>query len=422
MSSNDVPVHYGWLLVPPQAKILLKKTWTQKYCLLFKASKFGIERLEIYDDEVKSKAFKPKIITLENCVKLCKSHTCFTIVTKSGEYEFGATTDKSLTEWLDAIQSVAFPTASATSLVEDNDLYCSFTEGIFSVKLFETDASQRCHLQPKEYTLMLTAIAIQLRDIIDNKLLFTWPYQYVRRYGYSNGKFTFEAGRKCDSGEGTFHFEYSNEQEIFRCVTNKIKSMKQLIRSDSMPMLDCDKQLQQAVSSMEARSRSPMPPQIISRLAPEIPPKKPPRKHLSKNDYDEVETRSNAWVTLGTSEITHDEAESSRVVTQSECESDSEYDYDRLNFLGSTNRLHMSYKQVSKGGSSSNVSTPGAGVHPALISFNEYDEVGTANMSIRPADDSYLGYATVRKVENDAINHKSINDTEYAIISKPKRV
>lgn len=147
-----------------------------------------------------------------------KTPTSFCITTQTGSLDFGVTSEQYMTEWLSAIQGVAFPDEASqiTSIEEDNDLYCSSGEGIFNVKLHPSPASIRCGLESKNYTLVLTSTAIQLRNIMDNRLLFTWPYCFIRRYGYKSGKFTFEAGRKCESGEGTFFLEHSNQQEIFR--------------------------------------------------------------------------------------------------------------------------------------------------------------------------------------------------------------
>ena len=203
------------------------------------------------------------------------------------------------------------------------------------MNLVPSEASTRCKLEPGPYTLVVASAAIQLRDSLDHHLLFTWPYRYIRRYGYREGKFTFEAGRKCDTGEGAFHLEHSNQQEIFRCLSSKMKSMRKLLRGEapSSPAIVCGDNQFQAALSMEARSRSPLPPSptsatplldldfsaisqssmkplispnidsktlITNNIPPLIKPKpqpsKPPRKHIQpispQNKYPDVENTS----------------------------------------------------------------------------------------------------------------------------------
>lgn len=155
-----------------------------------------------------------RIITLENCIKISQTDpTHFSLTTKTGTYEFETLTPAESIEWITAIQSVAFPD-DTSRVEEDNDLYCSSGEGVFSVKLHSSEVSIRCGLEAKNYTLILTASAIQLK--CDGALLYTWPYCFIRRYGCRDGKFMFEAGRLCETGEGTFYWEHSNQKEIYR--------------------------------------------------------------------------------------------------------------------------------------------------------------------------------------------------------------
>ncbi|EEB18388.1 Docking protein, putative, partial [Pediculus humanus corporis] len=238
------------------------------YCHLYKASKYGIERLEFFDNEDEANSCTSgRFITLENCVKIIPDPQKLqpNVVTRTTSYHFASVEDNEMPEWLSAFQSVAFKEGSNTqSIEEDNELYCPSGEGLFSVELVQSEVSSRCGLDPGPYTLLLTSSAIQLRDSKEQQLLFTWPYLYIRKYGYRDGKFTFEAGRKCETGEGEFQLKYSNQQEIYRCLSLKMKSMRKLLggeipSSSSIFCSDSSNQFQAALS-MEARSRSPLPP------------------------------------------------------------------------------------------------------------------------------------------------------------------
>lgn len=54
----------------------LQKTWQKKYCLLFKRSNCGIERLEVYNNKEDFLAQRPplEIFTLETCVRIGPSN------------------------------------------------------------------------------------------------------------------------------------------------------------------------------------------------------------------------------------------------------------------------------------------------------------------------------------------------------------
>ncbi|XP_076250655.1 docking protein homolog [Rhynchophorus ferrugineus] len=259
----DDPIYQGFLLLPPSGKIL-KKSWQKKYCLLYKSSKFGIARIEIFETETCTG--QPKIVTLENVIKITpKLSNVFSILTKTAEYEFATVFedqgDDIFNEWFKAVQSVAFPheIAEISGIEENNDLYCSTDEGVFHVRLCPSEASKRCKLEVKDYILVITQRALQLRNDTDNKLLYSWPYCFIRKYGYKNGKFTFESGRKCASGEGIFYLEHPHEQDIYRCLASKMKSIKKMLDSESKSsLLDCGDVQFHAAIGMEARSRSPL--------------------------------------------------------------------------------------------------------------------------------------------------------------------
>lgn len=83
------------------------------------------------------------------------------------------------------------------------------------VKLHPTEASERCKLVSQNYILAVANSSLQLKDEA-RRLLVMWPFSFIRKYGYKQGKFIFEAGRKCSTGEGVFHFEHTNYNEIYK--------------------------------------------------------------------------------------------------------------------------------------------------------------------------------------------------------------
>lgn len=525
----------------------LQKNWQQKYCILYSASKQGIERLEIYDnkDDVSTGAI-PKIITLENCIKITHSSpNMITLLTKSHTQQLTTQTEQESLEWLRVLQSVAFKSTDSNpiSCDEDNDLYCSSGEGVFSVKLCTSDASTRCGLEPHRYLLLLTVTSIELRDLNDNKLYAHWPYRYIRRYGYRQGKFTFEAGRKCDTGEGIFHLEHPNQSEIFKCLSLKMKTMKAMIGNENLnspehsefnvqpsllpgsrsPLVATkpDDLNLSSLSFSKTTSVSSQPSSCSERdMAPLLPlqkpalkpkPQKPPRKAMpihqkpinkvlpSPNEessdgrlwtktkdnyepidqvkrdhsppsvpYDKVEVRSQAWRTLGIDDPDHTEytpnlgdnpncmkfisrsqdnlnstgPESSRIILlPSPAIEPEDENYDRLQYFGSSSKLsnNSGYKKIE-----ARPTTLGLNESKNKDTWNDYDEVENVMQPARLADDSHLGYGMIRKpntpgpqvptaaqaqaLQNtvglglEEVSHKICNGTDYAIVSRPKRV
>lgn len=228
-----------------------------------------MERLEIFDKEDDK---NPKIITLENCVKISQEPAPanqITVVMKTGTLTLNAPNETELKNWVEALQHVAFKDKSHTLtrnsvMEEENDLYCSsFGDGIFAVYLHESDAKQLTYsLEAKQYKMHLTTTEIQLKDpdVNGSNVVARWPYRFIRKYGYSEGKIKFEAGRKCDTGEGEFRFHHQDPKIVFRCLADKMKSMKKLINGEStVSTLDCGENQFNAVLSMEPGSRSPLP-------------------------------------------------------------------------------------------------------------------------------------------------------------------
>ena len=48
-----------------------------------------------------------------------------------------------------------------------------------------------------------------------------WPFVCLRKYGWSDGIFSFEAGTRCLTGEGLYAFATPRAQEIFNIVAER---------------------------------------------------------------------------------------------------------------------------------------------------------------------------------------------------------
>lgn len=397
----DVPYKQGYLWIPPNGQVK-KKFWQKKFCQLFYSSKRGVDRVEIYDSEENaSKTLSVPIVTLEDCVKITQDPQktqsfVFTVVTKTKIHYFAGSSESDMLDWISAFQSVAFQdSASRQTIEEDNELYCSSggDVGVYKVVLVPTEASKRCELFPGDYTLVVSTVALQLKQIRDNSVLYTWPYRYIRRYGQKKGRFTFEAGRKCESGEGTFDLEHRSPQDIFRMMSSRMASMKQLL--SSRDNLLGDSQFQHALG-MHARSRSPLPPSPTSTTPIPLPPRKPPRMHppvqkveiiehssLPKIEIKDVDCKEDSWKSVEMSNnqkiLNHDKNSNN---------------YDKLNHFGSISRINLdpSYTQVTFTGDWNS---------PQVV-------------------EDHGGYGIIRK--RNQTDHNISNDLEYAVVCKPHRV
>ncbi|XP_004398799.1 PREDICTED: docking protein 1 isoform X3 [Odobenus rosmarus divergens] len=112
----------------------------------------------------------------------------------------------------------------------ENSLYSPTWEGSqFWVTVQRTEAAERCGLHGS-YVLRveaerLTLLTVGAQSQILEPLLF-WPYTLLRRYGRDKVMFSFEAGRRCPSGPGTFTFQTAQGNDIFQAVETAIHRQK----------------------------------------------------------------------------------------------------------------------------------------------------------------------------------------------------
>ncbi|XP_023287139.1 docking protein 1-like [Seriola lalandi dorsalis] len=107
--------------------------------------------------------------------------------------------------------------------MEENQIYASADQASeFWVVVQRTDAAMRCGLQGS-YWLQVGREALLLREGQKKSAVREWPYELLRRYGKDKLALTIEAGRRCDSGPGTFTFETQQAEKIFSLIQSTIK-------------------------------------------------------------------------------------------------------------------------------------------------------------------------------------------------------
>uniref|UniRef100_A0A8D2QJ11 IRS-type PTB domain-containing protein n=1 Tax=Zonotrichia albicollis TaxID=44394 RepID=A0A8D2QJ11_ZONAL len=116
------------------------------------------------------------------------------------------------------------------------------TVNAFWVTVQRTEAAERCELRGT-YVLKAERDSLVLKDPRTDRILFVWPYRLLRRYGRDKVMFSFEAGRRCDSGPGNFTFETKQGNEIFRLVEASIQEQKAQVEEN-----------RQSCDSLEAES------------------------------------------------------------------------------------------------------------------------------------------------------------------------
>lgn len=135
----------------------------------------------------------------------------------------------------------------------------------FLVLVVQTDASTRCGLHG-HYLLSAHPQSLTLKDPQSRQPLLIWPYAFLRKFGQDQvspplpswccclprlggspspspltlqAVFSFEAGRRSDSGEGTFTFSTPRAPELCRAVAAAIACQQQQGKDTPEPRLFC---------------------------------------------------------------------------------------------------------------------------------------------------------------------------------------
>ncbi|XP_011234262.1 docking protein 3 [Ailuropoda melanoleuca] len=294
-----------------------KKSWRKVWGLLYAGSPSGVARLESW--EVRDGGLGPagdrsagpsrrgerRVIRLADCVSVlpadgesCPKDTGAFLLTTTERSHLLAAQHRQ--EWMGPICQLAFQGTGECSSgpeevevskrglvpMEENSIYSSWQEvGEFPVVVQRTEAATRCQLKGP-YLLVLGQDTIQLREPSSPQALYTWPYRFLRKFGSDKDVFSFEAGRRCDSGEGLFAFSSPRALDLCRAVAAAIACQRErlpelagprpcpLPRATSLPSLDPPGELREVPpgletpSSWRARLAEPGPQSLPPLLSP----------------------------------------------------------------------------------------------------------------------------------------------------------
>ncbi|KAM9129797.1 docking protein 3 [Pangshura tecta] len=242
----ETPVQAGILYV--QYFKFGKKFWRKVRAQLFATSPCGIARLEMCDardsgsgpEKTSLRKCERRVIRLTDCVSVgpVDAHSCpkdtaaFCLNTIEKSHVLAA---ERRDEWIAQLCQLAFqctkePAAPGSTRdppgpdlhVEENTLYSSWQDlNEFLVLVHRTAASARCGLSG-HYLLAALPKGLVLKTRQSHQTLLTWPYPFLRKFGHDQALFSFEAGRRCDSGEGIFTWATSRAGELCNLVSAAI--------------------------------------------------------------------------------------------------------------------------------------------------------------------------------------------------------
>uniref|UniRef100_A0A9J8B7G7 Docking protein 2 n=1 Tax=Cyprinus carpio carpio TaxID=630221 RepID=A0A9J8B7G7_CYPCA len=222
------------------------KRWRKVWCVLAAESRRSVSRLELYEHKqssikqgsTKRKPDYKQVIRLRECIQISereiadcpKDCVAFYLETSDKLYLFAAQRSE-VKGWIKSLCEQAFPScnyehvsSSDARVMQENSLYDTAEIRDFLVMAVGTEAAVRCSLYG-EYILTPLPDCLLLKDVKTKKVLFKWMYCYVRKFGQDKLSFSFEAGRRCESGEGNFEFATHQGERLFNIVSAAIQNL-----------------------------------------------------------------------------------------------------------------------------------------------------------------------------------------------------
>uniref|UniRef100_A0A8C4WTF7 Docking protein 1 n=1 Tax=Eptatretus burgeri TaxID=7764 RepID=A0A8C4WTF7_EPTBU len=254
----------------------MSKSWRKYHLYLFGSSPWGLARLEFYrlstvSDSIGTSAHRRICTIPERVIRLAEfwnvrglgeasssnswgaggpsppGGTEGLVLGAEGGHVWLAVPEGEGADWLRTISRLAFKGKGFQEQrmmdVErecgdmENSLYSSIKkDSDYDVCIQLTSAAKRCGLNG-HMTLKVAEQGLEVHPL-DGSIggqTYTWPYHLLRRFGRDINSFSFEAGRRCSSGPGTFTLLTSQGPDIFDIVSATVSRYKATCEKDSSP-------------------------------------------------------------------------------------------------------------------------------------------------------------------------------------------
>ncbi|XP_072446313.1 uncharacterized protein [Chiloscyllium punctatum] len=265
------------------------KVWKRNWSVLYPASSNSIARLELFDardwtntHEKQMTKRVERIIRLSDCISINqnqvenppKETATFSIITMEKTYIMAASKHEVMA-WVKCLCELAFQNTSTKKpnedvsassnmlpgdslIMEENELYSTISQAgnQFTVTVQKSEAATRCELHGT-YLLIAGKDSLILKDPITKEDVYKWPYSYLRRYGMDQATFTFEAGRRCDSGQGIFRFKTKAVKGIFHIIDAAVKEKESKKKQQRLSLTSVSSETSTASSQKLPSAASP---------------------------------------------------------------------------------------------------------------------------------------------------------------------
>ncbi|CAC5409573.1 unnamed protein product [Mytilus coruscus] len=159
---------------------------------------------------------------------------------------------------------------------KDNILYDSGPENTarFDVTLKQNEDTKRLGLT-STYRLYVSEVCLMLEDMVKKEAKYRWYYDALRRYGKQGNDFVIQAGRRSETGAGTFTFMYENSSEITKSI-------------DRLTKRRASEQLTSKLGFSQSETKRPLPNRMSEHLPRREQSPPPTKQILSLGDNTDI--------------------------------------------------------------------------------------------------------------------------------------